>query len=72
MLMNESVQRIMIEYTRCLREKAMYEKYLAMHTNCDMRDALIMIDIKVGIVESWFATVTLSHHFPCISKTPVL
>ncbi len=43
-----------MEYTNYLHDKEMYERHLEMHENYDMREALTVIEIRIGIVECLF------------------
>ena len=52
--MKEFVQRIIMEYTNYLHDKEMYERHLEMRENYDMREALTVIEIRIGIVECLF------------------
>lgn len=63
MLMENLIQKIIMEYTQYLREKAMYDKHLEIRENYDMREALTIIDIKISIIESWFALLDLQERF---------
>lgn len=61
--MKAFVQKVIEDYPRYLREEAIFERHLEMRENSDMRDALIMLKIRLGIVESWFALLDADERF---------
>jgi len=63
MAMDEFVQRVIMEYTNYLHDKAMYEKHLEMRENYDMREALTVIEIRIGIVECLFGLLDSQEKF---------
>ena len=61
--MKAFVQKVLENYPRLLREKALFERHLEMRENQEMRDALVMLKIKLGVVESWFALLNVDERF---------
>lgn len=52
--MEAFIQKIIVDYPRYIREEALFERHLEARENRDMRYALTMLKIKIGVVESWF------------------
>jgi hypothetical protein len=61
--MKEFVQRIIMEYTNYLHDKEMYERHLEMRENYDMREALTVVDIRIGVVECLFGLLDSQEKF---------
>ena len=61
--MNAFVQKVLEKYPSFLREKAQFERHLEMRENKEMRDALAMLKIKLGVVESWFILLNVDERF---------
>lgn len=61
--MKAFVQRVIENYPRYLREEALFERHLEMRENNDMRDALIVMKIRIGVVESWFTLLDADERF---------
>ncbi len=61
--MKALVEKIIEEYPRYLREEALFERHLEMRENEDMRDALVMLKIRVSVVESWFVLLDADERF---------
>lgn len=61
--MKAFVQKVIEDYPRYLQEEAIFERHLEMRENSDMRDALIMLKIRLGIVESWFTLLDADERF---------
>ena len=61
--MKAFVQKVIEDYPRYLREEAIFERHLEMRENAEMRDALVMLKIKLGVVESWFALLDADERF---------
>lgn len=61
--MKAFVQKVLENYPRLLREKALFERHLEMRENQEMRDALVMLKIKLGVVESWFSLLNVDERF---------
>lgn len=61
--MKSLVKKVMEDYSNYLKEEAILERHLEMRENSDMRDALTMLKIKLGIVESWFTLLDVSERF---------
>lgn len=61
--MEALVERIVKKYPRLLQEKAIFERHLEARENRDMRDALTLVRIKLGIIESWFSLLDTDERF---------
>ena len=61
--MKAFVQKVIEDYPRYLQEEAAVERHLETRENSDMRDALTMLKIRLGIVESWFALLDADERF---------
>ena len=61
--MKAFVQKVLEKYPSFLREKAQFERHLEMRENKEMRDALAMLKIKLGVVESWFILLNVDERF---------
>lgn len=61
--MKAFVQKVIEDYPRYLQEEATFERHLETRENSDMRDALTMLKIRLGIVESWFALLDADERF---------
>lgn len=61
--MKAFVQKVLEKYPSFLREKAQFERHLEMRENKEMRDDLVMLKIKLGVVESWFILLNVDERF---------
>lgn len=52
--MEEFVRKVLSRYTSFVSEKQLYERWLDMRENSDVRDALVMTDMKITMIQSWF------------------
>lgn len=61
--MEEFVRMILSRYTSFVAEKEMYERWLAMRENKEAREALVMVDTKVAMIQSWFNLLSTDERF---------
>ena len=52
--MEEFVRKVLSRYTSFVSEKQLYERWLDMRENSDVREALVMTDMKITMIQSWF------------------
>ena len=53
--MEQWVQKAINSYSLLREKEAMFERHLERRENADMRDALAMVKMQIGAIESWFA-----------------
>ena len=51
--MEEFVRKVLSRYTSFVSEKQLYERWLDMRENSDVRDALVMTDMKITMIQSY-------------------
>lgn len=61
--MEAYIMRIITAYPRYKREVALFEKRLEMRENPDMRDKLTVLQIRLNVIESWFALLDSDERF---------
>lgn len=61
--MEEFVRKILSKYLSLVSEKEMYERWLAMRENKEARDALVVVDTKVAMIQSWFNLLNTDERF---------
>ena len=61
--MEEFVRMILSKYTSFVAEKEMYEHWLAMRENKEAREALVVVDTKVAMIQSWFNLLNTDERF---------
>lgn len=61
--MEALVERIVKKYPRFLQEEAIFERHLEKRENSDMRGALTLVRIKLGMIESWFSLLDTDERF---------
>lgn len=52
--MEEFVREVLSRYTSFVSERQLYERWLDMRENSDVRDALVMTEMKITMIQSWF------------------
>ena len=61
--MEELVRNILSNYLRYVSEKEMYERWLQMRENKEVREALTLVDLKVAMIQSWFNLLNSDERF---------
>ncbi len=61
--MEKLVRTILSKYLSFVAEKEMYERWLAMRDNPDVRDALALVTTKVAMIQSWFTLLSSDERF---------
>ena len=61
--MEEFVRKILSHYPAFTAEKKMYEHWLAIRENPEAREALIVVDMKVAMIQSWFNLLNADERF---------
>lgn len=61
--MEEFVRKILSKYLSFIAEKQMYERWLSMRENPEVREALAVVDMKVAMVQSWFTILNTDERF---------
>ena len=61
--MEEFVRKVLSRYTSFVSEKQLYERWLDMRENSDVRDALVMTDMKITMIQSWFNLLNADERF---------
>lgn len=61
--MEEFVRKILSKYLSFTAEKQMYERWLSMRENPEVREALALVDMKVAMVQSWFTLLNTDERF---------
>lgn len=61
--MEEFVRKILSKYLSFTAEKKMYERWLSMRENPEVREALALVDMKVAMVQSWFTLLNTDERF---------
>ncbi len=57
------VRRVLDKYLSYAAEKRTYEHWLAMRENKEAREALIVVDMKVAMIQSWFELLNQDERF---------
>ena len=61
--MEEFVRKIMSKYLSFTAEKQMYERWLSMRNNPEVREALVVVDMKVTMIQSWLNLLNSDERF---------
>ena len=61
--MEELVRKILSNYLSYVSEKEMYERWLQMRENKEAREALVMVEMKVTMIQSWFNLLNTDERF---------
>ncbi len=61
--MEEFVRTILSKYLSFTAEKQMYERWLSMRENPEVREALALVDMKVAMIQSWFTLLSSDERF---------
>ena len=61
--MEAHVERIVKKYSRLLQEEVVFERHLEKRENPNMHDALTLVRIRLGIIESWFSLLDTDERF---------
>lgn len=61
--MEEFIRKILSRYLSFTAEKQMYERWLSMRENPEIREALALVDMKVAMVQSWFTLLNTDERF---------
>lgn len=61
--MEEFVRKILSKYLSFTAEKQMYERWLSMRENPEVREALALVDMKVAMIQSWFTLLNTDERF---------
>ena len=61
--MEELVRNILSNYLRYVSEKEMYERWLQMRENKEVREALTLVDLKVAMIQNWFNLLNSDERF---------
>ena len=61
--MEEFVRKVLSRYTSFVSEKQLYERWFDMRENSDVRDALVMTDMKITMIQSWFNLLNADKRF---------
>ena len=61
--MEEFVRKVLSRYTSFVSEKQLYERWLDMRENSDVREALVMTDMKITMIQSWFNLLNADERF---------
>lgn len=62
-IMEEFVRKIMSKYLSFTAEKQMYERWLSMRNNPEVREALVVVDMKVTMIQSWLNLLNSDERF---------
>lgn len=57
------VRRVLEQYPSYLAEKRTYDHWLSIRENKEARDAMVLVDMKIAIVESWFELLNSDERF---------
>ena len=61
--MEEFVREVLSRYTSFVSERQLYERWLDMRENSDVRDALVMTEMKITMIQSWFNLLNADERF---------
>lgn len=61
--MEEFVRTILSKYLNFVAEKELYERWLTMRDNPDVRDALALVTTKVAMIQSWLTLLNSDERF---------
>lgn len=61
--MEEFVRKVLSKYLCYVSEKQMYERWLDARENKDVREALVMTDMRVIMIQSWFSLLNADERF---------
>lgn len=54
-MMEQLIQKVVNNYSLLVAKEAMFERHLEARENADMGDALTLVKIQLGMIESWFS-----------------
>lgn len=61
--MEEFVRKVLSKYMCYVSEKQIYERWLDMRESKDVREALIMTNMRVAMIQSWFNLLNADERF---------
>ena len=61
--MGEFVRKILSKYLSYISEKEMYERWLDTRENKEAREALVVVNMKVAMIQSWFNLLNTDERF---------
>lgn len=61
--MDDLVRTILSKYLSFLAEKQMYERWLSMRENAEVRESLVLVAMKVAMIQSWFELLNNDERF---------
>ena len=61
--MGEFVRKILSKYLSYISEKEMYERWLDTRENKEAREALVVVNMKVAMIQSWFNLLNSDERF---------
>ncbi len=61
--MHSFIQRIVDQYPQYRKEEKIFESHLQYRENQEMREALVMTQIRLSFVESWFVLLDADERF---------
>ena len=61
--MEEFVRKILSKYLSFVSEQEMYERWLSMRENKEAREALVVVQMKVAMIQSWFNLLNTDERF---------
>lgn len=57
------IRRAIDSYPKLVSERNAYQRYLGIRENKDIRDAYVMDDVKVAMIEGWFELLNYDERF---------
>lgn len=57
--MEQLIRKVVNSYSTLVKKAAVFERHLEARENADMREALTVIKLQIGAVESWFVLLTV-------------
>lgn len=61
--MGEFVRKILSKYLSYISEKEMYERWLDTRENKEAQEALVIVNMKVAMIQSWFNLLNTDERF---------
>ena len=61
--MEELIRRALNHYSGYIAEAELYDRWLATRENPDVRDALILLQMKITTIQSWFNLLNADERF---------
>lgn len=62
-IVEQLIQKVVNNYSLLVAKETMYERHLEARKNADMRDALTLVKIQIGMIESWFTLLRKESYF---------